>query len=105
MLAITLVDKCHKIISGKWLQFSIALCKTEANKMRFAVGSGLKEEHTCNSMNPVMINSGKNGPTCRISSYTYSLAISAKMMEVVQTPSINKEALLQRPREGCFRGE
>ena len=46
-----------------------------------------------------------NGPTCRISSYTYSLAISAKVMEVVQTPSINKEALLQRPREGCFGGE
>lgn len=79
--------------------------KIEANKMRFAEASGLKREHTCYSMNPVMINSGTNGPTCRISSYTYSLAISAKVMEVVQTPSINKEALLQRPREGCFRGK
>ena len=76
--------------------------KIEANKMRFAEASGLKREHTCYSMNPVMINSG---PTCRISSYTYSLAISAKVMEVVQAPSINKEALLQRPREGCFRGK
>ena len=105
MVAIPPVNKCHKIISGRWLQFTVALCKTEANNMRFAKASGLKREHICYSMNPVMINSGTNGPTCRISSYTYSLAISAKVMEVVQTPSINKEALLQRPREGRLRGE
>jgi len=59
MVAIPPVDKCHKIISGKWLQFTIALCKTEANNMRFAEASGFKKEHTCYSMKPVMINSGK----------------------------------------------
>ena len=59
MVATTLVDKCHKIMSGKWSQFTIALCKTEANNMRFAEASGLKKEHTCYSMKPVMINSGK----------------------------------------------
>ena len=59
MVAIPPVNKCHKIISGRWLQFTIALCKTEANNMRFAVATGLKKEHTCYSMNPVMTNSGK----------------------------------------------
>ena len=44
MVATSLVDKCHKIISAKWSQFTIALCKTEANNMRFAEASGLKKE-------------------------------------------------------------